>query len=104
MSQHAYALELLSSQLKEGNKALDVGSGSGYLTSCFAHMVNRCCCIYILQFSNVTVLQLGSSGKALGIDHIPELVKFAEDNVRNDSPELMDENRIQFLGKIFIFF
>ena len=37
--QHAYALELLKDQLKEGNKALDVGSGSGYLTTCFAHMV-----------------------------------------------------------------
>ena len=37
--QHAYALELLKDQLKEGMKALDVGSGSGYLTVCFALMV-----------------------------------------------------------------
>ncbi|KAH0622378.1 hypothetical protein JD844_024636 [Phrynosoma platyrhinos] len=33
---HAYALELLYEQLHEGAKALDVGSGSGILTACFA--------------------------------------------------------------------
>ena len=37
--QHAYALELLFDQLHEGAKALDVGSGSGILTACFARMV-----------------------------------------------------------------
>lgn len=37
--QHAHALELLSDHLKAGNKALDVGSGSGYLTACMALMV-----------------------------------------------------------------
>lgn len=37
--QHAHALELLKDHLKEGNKALDVGSGSGYLTACMALMV-----------------------------------------------------------------
>lgn len=39
--QHAHALELLKDQLVEGAKALDVGSGSGYLTACFARMVSR---------------------------------------------------------------
>ena len=38
-SQHAHALELLKEQLAPGKKALDVGSGSGYLTACFALMV-----------------------------------------------------------------
>lgn len=37
---HAYALEILKDHLKEGSKALDVGSGSGYLTACMAIMVN----------------------------------------------------------------
>lgn len=32
-------LELLADQLVEGNRALDVGSGTGYLTACFALMV-----------------------------------------------------------------
>ncbi len=57
--QHAYALELLKDHLKEGMKALDVGSGSGYLTVCFAHMVmpslkaylhiQLCCPIFTVQ-------------------------------------------------------
>ncbi|XP_042307494.1 protein-L-isoaspartate(D-aspartate) O-methyltransferase [Sceloporus undulatus] len=38
---HAYALELLYEQLHEGAKALDVGSGSGILTACFARMVSE---------------------------------------------------------------
>ena len=38
--QHAHALELLAEQLKEGNRALDVGSGSGYLTACMALLVS----------------------------------------------------------------
>ena len=45
--QHAHALEVLSKHLKEGSRVLDVGSGSGYLTSCMAIMVNRKSSIYI---------------------------------------------------------
>ena len=41
--QHAHALELLKEQLSPGKKALDVGSGSGYLTACFALMVSLPC-------------------------------------------------------------
>lgn len=37
--QHAHALELLSDHLTEGKRALDVGSGSGYLTACMALLV-----------------------------------------------------------------
>ena len=35
--QHAHALEHLN--IKKGDNILDVGSGSGYLTACMAHMV-----------------------------------------------------------------
>lgn len=38
--QHAHALEILSDKLMDGASALDVGSGSGYLTACFARMVS----------------------------------------------------------------
>ncbi|XP_064621451.1 protein-L-isoaspartate(D-aspartate) O-methyltransferase-like isoform X2 [Lineus longissimus] len=62
---HAHALELLSNQLKEGNAALDVGSGSGYLTACMAHMV-------------------GNTGKVVGIDHIDELVNESISNIRKN--------------------
>ncbi|XP_042881963.1 protein-L-isoaspartate(D-aspartate) O-methyltransferase-like isoform X1 [Penaeus japonicus] len=75
---HAHALELLSAHLQKGNRALDVGSGSGYLTACMGHMV-------------------GESGKAVGIDHIPELVKFAQDNIQKDSPDLLSAGTVKLV-------
>ena len=39
MLQHAHALEILKDHLYEGARALDVGSGSGYLTACMGYMV-----------------------------------------------------------------
>jgi len=52
---HAACLELLEDHLQPGMRALDVGSGTGYLTACFALMV-------------------GPEGRAVGVEHIPELV------------------------------
>lgn len=75
---HSHALELLKDQLVEGAKALDVGSGSGYLTACFARMV-------------------GSTGKAVGIEHIEELVHESIQNVREDDPTLLSSGRLKFL-------
>ncbi|XP_070576568.1 protein-L-isoaspartate(D-aspartate) O-methyltransferase-like isoform X2 [Ptychodera flava] len=72
---HAHALELLSEHLKEGNRALDVGSGSGYLTVCMALMV-------------------GAEGRVVGIDHIKELVDGSIQNVRNTNKELLDSGRL----------
>ena len=37
---HAYALEALVDHIKEGSRVLDVGSGTGYLTACFAILVS----------------------------------------------------------------
>lgn len=39
MVQHAFVLEALRDHLLNGTRALDVGSGSGYLTVCMALMV-----------------------------------------------------------------
>ncbi|XP_053115043.1 protein-L-isoaspartate(D-aspartate) O-methyltransferase-like isoform X1 [Hemicordylus capensis] len=75
---HAHALELLKDQLVEGAKALDVGSGSGYLTACFARMV-------------------GPTGKAVGIEHIEELVHESMRNVREDDPTLLSSGRVKLL-------
>ena len=36
---HVHALQHLEGQLQPGMSALDVGSGSGYLTACMAYMV-----------------------------------------------------------------
>ncbi|XP_072907577.1 protein-L-isoaspartate(D-aspartate) O-methyltransferase isoform X2 [Hemitrygon akajei] len=75
---HAYALELLHDQLSEGAKALDVGSGSGILTSCFARMV-------------------GPSGRVVGIEHIRELVNDATTNVKKDDASLLSSGRVKFV-------
>uniref|UniRef100_A0A674C7N5 Protein-L-isoaspartate(D-aspartate) O-methyltransferase n=1 Tax=Salmo trutta TaxID=8032 RepID=A0A674C7N5_SALTR len=75
---HAYALELLYDQLYDGAKALDVGSGSGILSACFARMV-------------------GPKGKVIGIDHIKELVDDSITNVKKDDPSLITSGRIKLI-------
>ncbi|KAL2099106.1 hypothetical protein ACEWY4_005586 [Coilia grayii] len=75
---HAHALEVLSDKLTDGATALDVGSGSGYLTACFARMV-------------------GPTGKVVGIDHIDELVQKSVRNVQADDPELLSSGRIKLI-------
>ena len=49
--QHVYALQQLEGHLKEGASALDVGSGSGYLTAAMAHMVSTVISINMLIYS-----------------------------------------------------
>lgn len=68
-------MELLKDQLVDGERALDIGSGSGYLTACMAIM-------------------LGENGKAIGVDHIPELVEKSIENVNKDNPELLNSQRV----------
>jgi len=75
---HAHALEFLKDHLKEGERALDVGSGSGYLTVCMALMV-------------------GETGMAVGIDHIPELVEFSRSNIQRDKPALLESNGLKLV-------
>ena len=78
---HAYCLEFLKDHLKPGARVLDVGSGTGYLTACFAHMV-----------CNNT-----SEGVAVGIEHIPELTARAITDVQRSSPSCanwMNEGRL----------
>ncbi|OAY68645.1 protein-L-isoaspartate O-methyltransferase-like isoform X2 [Ananas comosus] len=63
---HATCLELLKDNLQPGMRALDVGSGTGYLTACFAMMV-------------------GPQGRAVGIEHIPELVAASIENIKRSA-------------------
>lgn len=63
---HAMCLELLKDHLQPGMHALDVGSGTGYLTACFAMMV-------------------GSQGRVVGIEHIPELVAWSIENIKKSA-------------------
>lgn len=57
----AFMLGLLDAQ--EGDKVLDVGSGSGWTTALLAHIV-------------------GESGKVIGVERIPELVELGQKNIK----------------------
>ncbi|XP_045768515.1 protein-L-isoaspartate(D-aspartate) O-methyltransferase isoform X1 [Maniola jurtina] len=75
---HAHALERLRKQLIPGEKALDVGSGSGYLTACMAFM-------------------LGETGRVIGVEHISELVTLATKNIKADNPDLLTSERVKLV-------
>lgn len=76
---HTFALEALKDKLVNGAKVLDVGSGSGYLTSCMAHLV-------------------GPEGVVYGMDHVKELVKQAQINIGKDCNELLTTGRVRLMG------
>jgi len=77
---HAHALELLRDHLRPGMRALDVGSGSGYLTACMALMV-------------------GDQGVAVGIDHIPDLVELSRSNLQKDGKEsLLQSGQVRLVA------
>ncbi|KAK9734015.1 hypothetical protein RND81_04G108600 [Saponaria officinalis] len=63
---HAMCLDLLKENLQPGMHALDVGSGTGYLTACFALMV-------------------GAQGRVVGIEHIPELAAWSIENIKKSA-------------------
>ena len=75
---HAYALVYLSEYLKEGNKVLDVGSGSGYLTVAMSKMMN-------------------DKGIVVGIEHIPELYDYGKTNINKNHSTLIKEGKIVLL-------
>lgn len=61
--QHAQVLGFLEPHLQPGMKAIDIGSGSGILVAIMAHLV-------------------GEQGHVTGVDIVPELVAFAQQNLR----------------------
>lgn len=80
---HGYALEHLKENLREGSVALDVGSGSGYLTTCMAIMV-------------------GPTGRVIGIEHMPQLVEQSKRNIAKGNSDLINSGRLKIIGKRFI--
>lgn len=62
---HAYCLDLLENYLKPGMKALDIGSGSGYLTACMGRMVYP-------------------KGKVIGIEYIHPIMEQSLKNLQKD--------------------
>jgi len=73
---HAEALELLSDHLYPGAHALDVGSGSGYLSVCMAHMV-------------------GEKGKVVGIDVFDELVSKSIESIRKSHSSMLSSGNLK---------
>ncbi|KAF9003153.1 protein-L-isoaspartate O-methyltransferase [Hymenopellis radicata] len=65
---HAYAAEHLLPYIHPGSSILDVGSGSGYLAAVLYHLASS----------------KETKGKVIGIEHIPELTEWSEENLRND--------------------
>jgi len=79
---HASCLEALQDHLYAGARVLDVGSGSGYLTACMGVMVKP-------------------DGVAYGIEHVPELVSWSEQNMQKSSvgKELVEAGNVVSVGK-----
>ncbi|KAL7290062.1 hypothetical protein TKK_0015791 [Trichogramma kaykai] len=75
---HARTLEAFSEQLKNGKRALDIGSGTGYVTACMA-------------------LALGSKGCVVAIECIPELRDKAKQIISNNYPALLKQDRVKLL-------
>ncbi len=87
---HAHALEQLEAHLRPGMSALDVGSGSGYLTACMAMMV----CKTEVGYGDGERIR----GLVVGIDHVPELVEWSKDNLIKDGKErLMSSGRLSMV-------
>ncbi|KAI6652551.1 hypothetical protein LOD99_4336 [Oopsacas minuta] len=75
---HAYALEMLQDNLQEGMNALDVGSGSGYLSVCMSLLV-------------------GDKGKVVGIEHIKELVDYSIKNTNKCHADLLTIGQLEYV-------
>ena len=75
---HAYCLEALKDFLKPGNKAMDVGSGSGYLPVAMSKMMN-------------------DEGLVVGIEHMKELYNFGIQNISKHHKNLLDNKKIKLI-------
>ena len=75
---HAYCLEALKDFLKPGNKALDIGFGSGYLPVAMSKMMN-------------------DEGCVVGIEHMKELYNFGIENISKHHKDLLVNKKIKLI-------
>lgn len=79
---HASAAESLLPYIRTDRECriLDIGSGSGYLTAVFAHLI-------------------GEQGKVVGIEHIEPLAKMARENMANsaDGRAMLESGKVEFV-------
>ena len=76
---HAYALEYLSDYCTENSRILDIGSGTGYLTCALSALTNY-------------------KGLVVGVEHIQEIIELAEQNIRKNHGNLLDNKKIIFVN------
>lgn len=86
---HATALSNLIDFIKPNSRILDVGSGSGYLTACFARLLKA----KMIESGNVEC----GSGFVIGIEHHPKLVEFSIGNLNSDDPKLIEEGKVKII-------
>jgi len=67
---HAMTLQALEPHLKPGGRALDIGTGSGYMAAAMAEIMGENCLVTAL-------------------DHIEAITKFAESNINKHNDYLM---------------
>lgn len=77
---HANAAEALLPLIGPGKKVLDIGSGSGYLTAVFAHLV-------------------APGGQVIGVEHIQQLCDMGIKNLRKDPvhAKMLDDGTIKIV-------
>lgn len=81
-------MDVLIEKFKYGGKALDVGSGSGYLTACLAR-ANR----------KATPSPTVTEKLVVGIEHQAPLVELAIHNINNDDPSLIKNGELIIVGE-----
>ncbi|KAI9643335.1 hypothetical protein NHQ30_007954 [Ciborinia camelliae] len=97
---HASALESLSPYLGEGKRALDVGSGSGYLTAVMAELVfpssSSSSCS---SGQNPGEIEGPGRGKVVGLEHIRQLRDLGERNMRKSETgrRWLEEGKVEFV-------
>lgn len=80
-------MELLLEKFKSGGRALDVGSGSGYLSACLAR-------------ANRMAGDKSNDKIVVGIEHQPDLVELGIKNVNADDPNLIGNGELVIVGQL----
>lgn len=72
---HAMTLEKIKNKVVSGGRAVDIGTGSGYIAACLAEMMGKGCQVYM-------------------VDHIKEILDFATRNIKKGNAYLIKQKRI----------
>ncbi|KAI5288993.1 hypothetical protein KEM54_004594 [Ascosphaera aggregata] len=85
---HAHSISMIARYIKPNSRVLDIGCGSGYVTHVLAQLV-----------VDKATDPSQATGFVVGIDHIPQLVDFATQNVRKSQSgrEFLESGKIRFV-------